>query len=141
MTASQTSTREPIGSNLPTKSTPSFTPREYRQLSTEETLASLPPASEEDILLKIRNQITSSATPTPLLIALDDDPTGTQTCHDIAVLTVWDHETLCKELSTAVGGFFILTSKFQITRFPNLCDRVLLPPNFLNRDLRTSNKY
>ncbi|KFY17839.1 hypothetical protein V491_04917, partial [Pseudogymnoascus sp. VKM F-3775] len=44
-------------------------------------------------------------------IALDDDPTGTQTSHDIAVLTVWDHATLCAELSTTrAGGFFILTN-------------------------------
>lgn len=102
-------TKEATSPNLTSSS---FTPREYSQLSTDSTLASLPPVSNEDTLLKIRTQITASTTTTPLLIALDDDPTGTQTCHDIAVLTVWDHETLCKELSTAVGGFFILTSMY-----------------------------
>lgn len=46
----------------------------------------------------------------PLLVVLDDDPTGTQTCHNISVLTVWDYATLCTELSTAKKGFFILTN-------------------------------
>ncbi|KAH8593027.1 hypothetical protein B0O99DRAFT_653641 [Bisporella sp. PMI_857] len=85
-----------------------FIPREYPKLPVNETLESLPVASNQDILKDIRVQVDSDTT--PLLIALDDDPTGTQTCHDIAVLTVWDHETLCKELSTAKGGFFILTN-------------------------------
>lgn len=88
--------------------TSAFKPREYSPLPTKETISALPPASQEDILAQIRSQISSDTT--PLLIALDDDPTGTQTCHDIAVLTVWDHATLCKELSTAKGGFFILTN-------------------------------
>ncbi|KAK7975612.1 hypothetical protein PG989_014075 [Apiospora arundinis] len=48
----------------------------------------------------------------PILVALDDDPTGTQTCHDIPVLTVWDKPTLVSEFrNTRPGsGFFILTN-------------------------------
>jgi uncharacterized protein YgbK (DUF1537 family) len=48
----------------------------------------------------------------PLLVALDDDPTGTQTCHNVIVLTVWDVSTLVAEFSRtdAGGGFFILTN-------------------------------
>ena len=87
-----------------------FTPREYPHLPTVATLSTLPPASTVNTLAQIRSQITSTTITTPLLIALDDDPTGTQTCHDIAVLTVWDHATLCTELRSAVGGFFILTN-------------------------------
>ena len=43
---------------------------------------------------------------------LDDDPTGTQTCHNITVLTVWDVFTLATEFthSKSAGGFFILTN-------------------------------
>ena len=98
----------PAEASITTGKTQSFTPREYSPLPTERTISALPPASQEDILAQIRSQISSTST--PLLIALDDDPTGTQTCHDIAALTVWDHDTLCKELSSANGGFFILTN-------------------------------
>ncbi|KKK12710.1 hypothetical protein AOCH_007439, partial [Aspergillus ochraceoroseus] len=46
------------------------------------------------------------------LVILDDDPTGTQTCHDIAVLTVWDIPALASELRNPASarGFFILTN-------------------------------
>lgn len=44
----------------------------------------------------------------PMLVVLDDDLTGTQTCHDLSVITVWGHTTLCIELSTAEKSLFIL---------------------------------
>ncbi|MFN4146433.1 MAG: four-carbon acid sugar kinase family protein [Runella sp.] len=43
-------------------------------------------------------------------IVLDDDPTGTQTVQDVAVLTVWDVATLAKELRSPAPLFFILTN-------------------------------
>lgn len=46
----------------------------------------------------------------PVLVVLDDDPTGTQTCHGINVLTVWDEEILKEEFRTSPRGFFILTN-------------------------------
>jgi hypothetical protein len=52
----------------------------------------LPPEYGKDVLQSIREHISNKKT--PLLVILDDDPTGTQTCHDIAVLTVWDLEAL-----------------------------------------------
>ncbi|OBT90047.1 hypothetical protein VE02_02494 [Pseudogymnoascus sp. 03VT05] len=98
-----------VSSSAKAPAAPTHKPREYPPLPLKETLASLPPAGgADDILSTIRAQVNDAAT--PLVIALDDDPTGTQTCHDIAVLTVWDHSTLCNELSTAKGGFFILTN-------------------------------
>ncbi|EME85433.1 uncharacterized protein MYCFIDRAFT_107282, partial [Pseudocercospora fijiensis CIRAD86] len=45
-----------------------------------------------------------------LVVLDDDDPTGTQTCHDISVLTVWDEETLRDEFESECAGFFILTN-------------------------------
>ncbi|OBT93714.1 hypothetical protein VE01_08150 [Pseudogymnoascus verrucosus] len=99
-----------VSSSAKTPAAPTHKPREYSPLPLKETLASLPPAAggADDILSTIRSQVDNPST--PLVIALDDDPTGTQTCHDIAVLTVWDHSTLCKELQSAKGGFFILTN-------------------------------
>lgn len=46
----------------------------------------------------------------PVLVVLDDDPTGTQTCHGINVLTAWDEAILTRELQQCNGGFFILTN-------------------------------
>jgi hypothetical protein len=40
----------------------------------------------------------------PVLVVLDDDPTGTQTCHDINVLAVWDHVTLLEEFESGVAS-------------------------------------
>ncbi|KAK4499712.1 hypothetical protein PRZ48_010230 [Zasmidium cellare] len=70
----------------------------------EELLASLPraPASRRVTQEQLSQQ--------PVLVVLDDDPTGTQTCHDINVLTVWDESTLVEEFESDCIGFFILTN-------------------------------
>jgi uncharacterized protein YgbK (DUF1537 family) len=86
----------------------SFQPREYPIIPVQKAIDALSPPYEEDALSAIRGRVECEKT--PLLVILDDDPTGTQTCHDIAVLTVWDHTTLCNELSCATRGFFILTN-------------------------------
>jgi uncharacterized protein YgbK (DUF1537 family) len=85
-----------------------FKPKEYPKLPVKETIDALPPAYTGNVIDNIRNEINNNQT--PLIIALDDDPTGTQTCHDISVLTIWDYATLCTELRTAKGGLFILTN-------------------------------
>ncbi|KAF5002407.1 hypothetical protein FGRMN_419 [Fusarium graminum] len=79
-----------------------------------EALAALPsvPASHLELRTQIRNTIQQSASPAPLLVILDDDPTGTQTCHDVTILTVWDVQNLVstfKQVGTG-NGFFILTN-------------------------------
>lgn len=83
------------------------------QRSLKDTLASLPPlpATSSDLRSQTRKEIQTNPR-IPILVALDDDPTGTQTCHDIHVLTTWDVSTLTSEFeSTAPGsGFFILTN-------------------------------
>jgi len=83
------------------------------RLSLKETLESLPSvyASSKEFREQIRKEISTTIS-TPILVVLDDDPTGTQTCHDISVLTTWSVEVLVAELvSTPAGsGFFILTN-------------------------------
>lgn len=64
------------------------------------------PLANTDLFKTVADQ---SAT-LPVLVVLDDDPTGTQTCHDINVLAVWDHNTLLEEFRSGSGGFFILTN-------------------------------
>jgi len=49
------------------------------------------------------------------LVVLDDDPTGTQTVRDIAVVTTWDVATLTTELSAAPSCFYILTNSRSLT--------------------------
>ncbi len=49
------------------------------------------------------------------LVVLDDDPTGTQTVRDIAVVTTWDVATLTAELAAAPACFYILTNSRSLT--------------------------
>ena len=83
-------------------------PKQYPTLSRENTLAQLPAEYPTDA----QDQISQILGTTPInrLVVLDDDPTGTQTCHDISVLTVWDIPTLTTEFQTNSPGFFILTN-------------------------------
>jgi uncharacterized protein YgbK (DUF1537 family) len=76
------------------------------------TLAALPPAPPSTLRDDVQTLLHNPASKIPILVALDDDPTGTQTCHDIPVLTVWDIYTLTAEfrLTKPGGGFFILTN-------------------------------
>lgn len=79
-----------------------------RPLPAKSTLDSLPPEYGIDVIGSVRDVVENGGVPT--LVVLDDDPTGTQTCHDIDVLTVWDTETLEYEFSLNPRGFFILTN-------------------------------
>jgi len=86
----------------------SFEPRNYPSIPVRETVAALPAPYSGSVVQTIRECVDSDDS--PVLVVLDDDPTGTQTCHDIAVLTVWDHDTLLSEFSETKKGFFILTN-------------------------------
>ena len=44
------------------------------------------------------------------MVVLDDDPTGTQTVHDVMVYTDWQRETLEKAFSRPGRSFYILTN-------------------------------
>jgi hypothetical protein len=81
----------------------------YSTLSKFSTLASLPPITQstESLLEKIQSSLRETNTK---LVILDDDPTGTQTCHDINVLTMWDVDLLVTEFESGSTGFFILTN-------------------------------
>src|SRR5690554_6703797 len=66
-----------------------------------------PPEYPVGLLPEIRGAIRTSG---KTLVVLDDDPTGTQTVHDVAVLTVWDVESLAAELASGAPCFYILTN-------------------------------
>jgi uncharacterized protein YgbK (DUF1537 family) len=44
------------------------------------------------------------------VVVLDDDPTGTQTMHDVPVLTTWPVDLLRAELANNLPAFYILTN-------------------------------
>jgi uncharacterized protein YgbK (DUF1537 family) len=49
------------------------------------------------------------------VIVLDDDPTGTQTMHQVPVLTTWGEEEITSELNHKTPLFFILTNSRSLT--------------------------
>ncbi|KAJ0338383.1 hypothetical protein COL154_007830 [Colletotrichum chrysophilum] len=77
-------------------------------LPAQKTLDALPAEYSDDVISSTQKVVNNGEV--PVLIALDDDPTGTQTCNDIDVLTVWDAATLDYEFSLNPKGFFILTN-------------------------------
>ena len=44
------------------------------------------------------------------IVAIDDDPTGSQTVHSCLLLTRWDTETLMKALRDEAPLFFVLSN-------------------------------
>ncbi len=77
------------------------------KVSRAELFASLPPEWPEDVMPEIQAHL--GAHPSKVVV-LDDDPTGTQTVYDIAVLTEWSEESLRAELQLPGPGFYLLTN-------------------------------
>ncbi|KAA8542841.1 hypothetical protein F0562_023993 [Nyssa sinensis] len=50
-----------------------------------------------------------------ILVVLDDDPTGTQTVHDIEVLTEWNIESIVEQFRKRPKCFFILTNSRSLS--------------------------
>lgn len=68
----------------------------------------VPPAVEAaDLEARVLDAVAASGRK---VVALDDDPTGVQTVHDVAVLAGWDPETLASELRRPEPLFFVLTN-------------------------------
>jgi uncharacterized protein YgbK (DUF1537 family) len=72
------------------------------------TLATLPPVPADKPAPAGRAVVC--ADPTPTLVVLDDDPTGTQTVYDVPVLTTWDVEALRAEFARELPCFYLLTN-------------------------------
>jgi len=85
-------------------------PESIPTLSKTAAFAALPPVWPDDLLATNR-----AAAAARTLVVLDDDPTGTQTVRDIAVVTTWDTATLTAELAAAPACFYILTNSRSLT--------------------------
>ncbi|XP_078444833.1 ketose-bisphosphate aldolase class-II family protein [Wolffia australiana] len=81
--------------------------------STEEVLKLLPMEWPEDPFSKIKE--TQNKNSNKILIVLDDDPTGTQTVHDIKALTEWSVDSLVEEFKKRPECFFILTNSRSLS--------------------------
>ena len=73
----------------------------------ETLLNSLPPEWPSDVLPTIRSEAAALGR---VVVALDDDPTGTQTVHGIDVLTEWSVPSLVDVLRSNAPAFYILTN-------------------------------
>lgn len=78
------------------------------QVNKSALLADLPPPWPKDLRPAIR--AASSARAGHTVIVLDDDPTGTQTVHDVPVPTAWDEAALRTEFAQPDPCFYILTN-------------------------------
>ncbi|RIK28353.1 MAG: hypothetical protein DCC55_38805, partial [Chloroflexi bacterium] len=68
---------------------------------------SLPDEWPVDLLPTVQAQVAAS---NRKIVVLDDDPTGTQTVHDVAVLTEWTVDALTGELSQPAPCVYVLTN-------------------------------
>ncbi|TKY44805.1 oxidoreductase YgbJ [Spatholobus suberectus] len=75
-------------------------------------LHSLPPEWPQDHVLDIQTLKEGNS---KILVVLDDDPTGTQTVHDIEVLTEWTIESLIEQFRKSPKCFFILTNSRSLS--------------------------
>lgn len=81
--------------------------RQETALNKADILNNLPPKWAEDLMPEINNAIKAR---NQKVIVLDDDPTGTQTVHDVTVITGWSVEVLEAELRDPSPAVFVLTN-------------------------------
>ncbi len=73
-----------------------------------ELLANLPPEPDEaSLFVEIQQEVAKSRRK---LVVIDDDPTGTQTVHDIELFTTWDRQMLAEALQNEPRLFYLLTN-------------------------------
>jgi uncharacterized protein YgbK (DUF1537 family) len=78
------------------------------RLVTEALGEAVPAATEAtDLEVRVTEAVAASGRK---VVALDDDPTGVQTVHNVAVLARWDTATLASELQQPGSLFFVLTN-------------------------------
>ncbi|XP_077232821.1 ketose-bisphosphate aldolase class-II family protein isoform X2 [Tasmannia lanceolata] len=82
-------------------------------LKKEDVLNSLPSEWPEDPVEDICRLESHYAS--KVLVVLDDDPTGTQTVHDIEVLMEWNVESLIDQFNKRPNCFFILTNSRSLS--------------------------
>jgi uncharacterized protein YgbK (DUF1537 family) len=77
----------------------------------EEVLSKLPQDYPGELLYTIREEFLQGE---KTIVVFDDDPTGTQTCHDVVVLTSWHVSLIAEELLKKPSILFILTNSRSV---------------------------
>lgn len=77
------------------------------RIQLSKTLENLPPEWPDDPVPDIQTYLQKNK---EKLVVIDDDPTGSQTVHDIPILTRWEIDTLRSELRNDIPAFYILTN-------------------------------
>ena len=77
----------------------------------EAILNRLPPAWPDDPMPAIRARVAASGRK---VVVLDDDPTGTQTVHDLYVISEWTVDALSAELTAGRPCFYVLTNSRSV---------------------------
>src|SRR5437763_1727954 len=70
----------------------------------DELLGSLPPEWPQDPLPEIRARLARDRR---VVVILDDDPTGTQTVHDVPVVTAWDEAEFARDAAFGYSASFL----------------------------------
>jgi uncharacterized protein YgbK (DUF1537 family) len=93
-----------------------------------ELLNTLAPEWPEDLIPSIQTLIKKSNTK---IVALDDDPTGTQTVYDVPVLTEWSQASLTTVMAEPGAVVYILTNSRSVP---------LAEAQAMNREIATNLK-
>ncbi|MGI8635941.1 MAG: four-carbon acid sugar kinase family protein, partial [Segetibacter sp.] len=76
-------------------------------LNVNDKMNQLPPEFQELNISTVREEFLKSE---KTIVVLDDDPTGTQTCYEVTVLTSWSVNLITQELAKKPDILFILTN-------------------------------
>lgn len=76
-------------------------------LNVNDKMNQLPPEFQELNISTVREEFLKSE---KTIVVLDDDPTGTQTCYEVTVLTSWSVDLMAQELAKKPDILFILTN-------------------------------
>lgn len=76
-------------------------------VNVNQKMAQLPAEYKAELLPSIREKFIKSG---KTIVVLDDDPTGTQTCYDVTVLTSWSVTLITGELNKQPSILYILTN-------------------------------
>lgn len=79
----------------------------------DDVLGRLPLEREQGLLPAIREEFERSG---KTVVVLDDDPTGTQTCYDVVVVTSWEVALLADELKKKPSILFVLTNSRSVSQ-------------------------
>ncbi|MEM6283427.1 MAG: four-carbon acid sugar kinase family protein [Chloroflexota bacterium] len=77
-----------------------------------QVFAALPAPLTDDLTPQIRDALRQRG---DKVVILDDDPTGTQTVHDVTVLTTWDATALTRAMQDESPAVFVLTNTRSMT--------------------------